>query len=175
MFINSHTFPGTQVFQFFTRQLTVGFKLADIIINIAIVSRIGISLFDQHFNHVDDVIHRGSGTWLFIRRQDTQRQCILMHGLNKSPGQIIKILTIFIGPGNDLVIYICNITHIGYFITRMSQVTSHHIKHHQYPCMPKMTKIVYRHSTDIHANLARFDGFEFFFLIAKAIVNFQHK
>ena len=95
-----------------------------------------------------------------------------MHQGNKTLGQGGEILTIIIGTGDDLVVNIGDIAHIGHLFRTidMAQVTVNDIKHHQHPRMTNMAIVIYRHTTHVHSDTCRIDRNKAFLLLGKVIM-----
>ena len=97
-----------------------------------------------------------------------------MHGLNVTLGQRIDAFTVFIGPGDDLVIHVGNVTYVGDIQASETHITHHRIKHDQYTRMPQVAQVIDSHTTDVHAHLARLDWLEFFLFAGQAVIDLQH-
>ena len=87
-----------------------------------------------------------------------------MHLADEALGQGLAGFVILGGTLDDLVIHIGDVAHKIDLIAQIAQVTHHHIETDKGAAMADMTEIVDGYATDIHAHLARMDGFEFFFL-----------
>ena len=95
-----------------------------------------------------------------------------MHGLDKTRGQVVIVLVVFIGALDDLVIDIGNIAYIGDIITPVAQIARDRIKNHQHPCVSEMAQVVHRHAADIHFHSAFFNRLENFLFTGLAVVDF---
>ena len=98
-----------------------------------------------------------------------------MHSIDKTLRQGGNRLTILNRTIDDLVVNIGDITDVNDLITTGSQPAHHHIKHNHHPGMANMTKVIDRHSTDIHLHLARLDGFKGLFRTTESVIDLQHR
>ena len=68
---------------------------------------------------------------------------------------------------------ISDVAHIAYFITQVSEITIKHIKRNVGSGMAKVTFATYRGPANIHAYMARCDGFKNFFLPCVGVIYFK--
>ena len=83
-----------------------------------------------------------------------------MQSSHKTVHQVIEVFTILIGPIDNLVINIGNITHIVHIVSTRTEITNHHIKEDHDPSMTNMTEVINSHPADIHVDLSIMDWFE---------------
>ena len=174
VFIHIHTRTGAQVLQLLAGQLSVVLEAADRIIDITVFTLVGITFLQQGPDHGQDVIHRLGGAWFKIRPQHAQCVSILVHRGNKTFGERLDALTIFLRTLNNLVINISNITHVCHFIAKTAQVPDDHVKHHQHASMAEVAQVIDRHAAYVHTHLARLDRHKFFFPACPGVEQFQH-
>ena len=74
--------------------------------------------------------------------------------------------TLFIGLLDDLVIHVCEVGYIVYFVTLVFHVTAHRIKYDHGAGIADVDQVVYGRSADIHFYLSRLQGLKFFFSLA---------
>ena len=116
------------------------------------------------------------GTGLLVRRQHAERSNIVVHFLDKTPGQIIDAFLVLIGAVDDFVIHVGDIAHVGHMLLaeEMAKVAIHHVEHHQHPGMAHMAHVIDRHAADIHADILRIDRLKRGFLPGQVVVDLQH-
>ena len=89
-FVRFHVYPFAgacaQLIHFLAAQRTVATELFHRVIDITVRCLVGISLFFQGFDHIDDIFNKSCRLWLPCRRQYTQAFFILMHGIDKTLG-----------------------------------------------------------------------------------------
>src|SRR5690625_3639596 len=98
-----------------------------------------------------------------------------MHGGSKitcNIGHLVLSLERLI---DDFVINISNIAYVLHLVATGPQPTLDYIKSHEHTCMTEMTVVIYRHPTDIHADLARLVWFKEFFFTLQRVINVQHE
>jgi hypothetical protein len=69
--------------------------------------------------------------------------------------------------------YISDVANISYLIAEIEQMAIDQVKTGEGPNIAEMNITIYRRATDIHANKSFGNGFEYFFLPGKAIINDQ--
>ena len=130
----------------------------------------GFKLADQ-FKHLRHIIGRAR---FMIGPLYAQRIGILVHEGDETVGQLTDALAVFIGPLDDLVVDIGNVTHIGQIEATGAQPALHHVEHHEHPRMPQMAVVVNSHAADVHADFARLDGNKILFFPRQGVIDFQH-
>ena len=72
---------------------------------------------------------------------------------------------------DDLVIYICKVGYIVYFISFIFHISSYRIKNDHRTGISNMDQIIYSRSADIHLYLALFQRYEFLFSPCQCVKN----
>jgi len=155
-----------------TRELAIVRFGFDHVIHVAI-HLVGRTVLNQLADHLNDLRHIFSGSWVFGGWFDIQRVEIGFILLDILIGQLKGIAPQFVGFVDDLVIHIGEVHHKINVITRVLQVSPHDVKHQ---CRHGMTNVCFSvncWTANIHPDLAWFEGFEILLGTAEGVVNFQ--
>ncbi len=174
-FVHLDTGTGLQVRRVLAGQAAVVVETAHIVVDIAVVSLVGIALVEQRPDHGQDLLHGFACLRLQVGPHHPQRIGVLVHDGDEALGQRAKVLAIFIGTPDDLVIDVGDVPDVGHVIAEQAQVAHHHVEHHHDARMTQVTVVVDRHAADIHVYLVLLDRHEGIFLIGKGVIYLQHR
>ena len=169
-FVHLDAGTGQQVLGVATTKFAIVGKPADPVVDIAIVGGIGVVVVHQDLHHGEDIVHVGSGAGFQIGPQHTKGILVPVHGVDHPVGERRIGFAIVVGAVENLVVDVGNVAHVGDIPAPGSQVAGDHVKRHQYPGVTDMAVVVNGDTADVHANLARLDGFEDFFLPSQGVV-----
>ena len=126
------------------------------------LSRIGVSLHNQvfdHSNHRRDVL---GGTWHVVRFDRPHCPHVIKEPLDRLIRDIANAATAFSCACVDLVIHIREVAHVGdvFVPIHVTQQSVEHIKHNHRTRVPKVGTVIYRGPTNIHPHVFVINGRE---------------
>ena len=166
--------PGAQLRRVLAGEAAIAGETGHGIVDVPIVRGVGMALGDEGLDHGQDLVDVGGRPGFLRGGQDPQGGGVLVHGLNEPCRQVAEGLAALIGAVDDLVIDVGDVAHIGHGVTQVAQVAVNHVEHHHHPGVPQVTEVVNRHATDVHADLARFQGDEVGLAAGQAVVYLEH-
>ena len=117
------------------------------------LSHIGMAFFDQQRDHGNHLVNEGGGTRLMVRRQRPQCGYIAVKAGDRIVTQLPDINIAFSGTGDDLVINIGDVAHIGHLRIVMTQQTHQHVKYDNRPRIADMNAVIDRWPAGIDAHI----------------------
>jgi len=162
---------GFELVEYFAGELAVAFKFTYTVIHVAIIRSVSEALFDQGFDQLNNVSDMGRRFWLCVGLFDAEHLGVFVHFGDKTLGECIKGFAIFVGALDNFIVDISDITDVIHVESAVAQVTRDHVERNHDTGMPQVTEIVDRHTTHVHADLAGYEWFEFFFLSGQGVKN----
>ena len=89
----------------------------------------------------------------------------------ESLGQALPVFPHLIGPVDDFVVHIGEVSHISDFVASFGQVPKDHVKKYDRPGVTDMTHVINRDPADVHPHFSGTDGFKLFLLAGERVVN----
>ena len=111
------------------------------------------------------------GFGFYIGALHAQRVGIFVHGGDEAGGELLDGFAVFVGAGDDFVVYVGDIAHIGERVAVLAQPAGNHVKHHQHAGVPEVAVVIHGHAAHIHAHVLRVERGEGFFLAGEGVVN----
>lgn len=162
-----------QVFDLLARQLAIANELADAVIHVAIARRVGIALVDQGLDHLVHAGDMAGGTRLDVRAQHVQTTFVLMHRGDHALDQRLERLAVLVGPADDLVVDVGDVTHIGHVIAALAQPAGDDVEGNHHPGVTDMAEVIDGHAAHVHAHAITFQRLERFLGLAQRVVDRQ--
>ena len=156
-----------QLIKRLTRQLAVAWELANGKIHITvartILCLIGQTFVLQKLDQTQHLRYKVCRTRLMSRTLNAQTVRILMQGLDHAISQRSYSFTIFNRTLNNFVVDISHVAYISNIQAGHLQPALHNVECHHGTRMTQVTKIVNRHSANIHAHMTGNDGRKIFY------------
>ena len=168
--IHVHALAGAQVVQRFAGKLAVFGKFAHGVIHVAVGRGIGFAVGDQIFNHGNHLADVFGGFGLDVGAQHAQRVAVFVHGGDEARGEFADGFAVFVGAGDDFVVNIGDVAHIGERIAVLPQPAGNHVEHDQHARVAEVAVVIDGHAADVHADVFGIERDKFFFLACEGVV-----
>ena len=152
-------------------KLSIFFKFLYTEIYSSVCHCISISFIHKSLDHADHAVNFLSCLRMCSSRLHVHSCHILFALFNISLGNFFCGNSLFDCFFDDLVIYVCKVGYIVYFVSFIFQITADCIKNDHWTCITNMDQVVYSRSADIHFYLSLFKGYKFLFLTGQRIKN----
>ena len=111
------------------------------------------------------------GFGFYIGALHAERVGIFVHGGDKFLRERVDTDATFVGAGNDFVVYVGDVAHIGERVAVLAQPAGNYVKHHQHAGVPEVAVVIHGHAAHIHAHVLRVERDKGFFLAGEGVVN----
>ena len=162
---------GFPVFHALPAQLSVSRKCLHAVIHVSGGHGIGVSVFNQPADQLDNLRNVFRRLGVHGRRPDAQRLGVRVVFADEALRQFLHGDAFLVGPADHLVVDVRKILYEGHFVSFPFQLAAKHIKSDERPGVPDMEIIVYRRPAGINADLSLVYRFEFFLFPAQAVIN----
>ena len=162
---------GHHVVEAAAAQFAVAGKFFHAVIYV-VVDDVCETLFNEHFNHVDDFFHMLRYAGVFVGPADME----LVHDVevrrNITVGNRIPRYAFAVSRIDDLIVYVGKVLNMRYFIAQVFQVALDDVPGDEGTGVAHMGMIVRRDAADVHLDLSRRDGRKRFFFTSQRIIYF---
>ncbi len=136
---------------------------------------VGMAALDQLADHRDHVADMLGGARHLVGVEIAQRMHVIEIPLGGGRGDLVDRHAALLGAGDDLVVHVGEIAHIGHVIgpVDMAQQPVEHIEHDDGPRIAQMRAVIDRRPADIHPHVGRIERLEILLRAGGGVVEFD--
>ena len=112
--------------------------------------------------------------WFDIRLNQIQRSEIFVHHGYGTLGKRFGCFAVFIGPGDDFIVHIGDVTHVLNVVVEVAQITHQHIKTKISTGMAHVAEVIHGYATNIESHLPFYQRLKTLFLTGFGVKQLQH-
>jgi len=160
---HGHALAGAQLVEALARELAVASKGAHGVVHVAVRGAVGQPLLLQLPDQGQHLRHVVGGARFVGRALDAQRVGVLVQGLDHARGQAADGFAVVQRAGNDLVVDVGDVAHVGHAVAAGLEPALHHVESQHGARVPEVAQVINRHAADVEAHMAglqRLEGFE---------------
>ena len=115
------------------RQRAVGWKRAHVVVDVPVRAAIRNALFDQPLHHRDDRPDVMRRMWFHVRVEHPESAAVLVHVSGEALRQRTEVFPVLVRAGDDLVVDVGDVAHVGHPVAQTAQVADDRVEHHEHP------------------------------------------
>ena len=132
---------------------------------------VGVAVVDEGLHEFDDLGNGLAGLGLDVGRADAQGGHVGAGAVDVDLGPVQRIHAVFVGGGNDLVVHIRPVAHIGHIVALVFQIAADHIELQRLLGVADVGVGVGGDAAGVHPYLLVLYGLEFRLFPGKTVIN----